>query len=152
VEAIRGTILATLMLQSQLGHMANDVLHLGISVAALAAAKVVKPAQLVEEEVDDGNDDGDSDGVTPDNDDSDDGGMAVRGQIRVESRWVGWFTSTATEPTEDTEESSDNVDTEDGGNELPRWKGIATTSDEDEPILGEGGLVEKCQGQVIYRE
>jgi hypothetical protein len=57
-----------IVLNSQLGKMANDVLHLGVVVAALCATKVVEPRNLVEKVVDDGNDDGDEDGVHPNND------------------------------------------------------------------------------------
>lgn len=53
----------------------------------------------------------------------------------------------ADEPTEQTEESSDEIDNSDGsgklptGDSTPEW--TVSTSDEDEPILGEGNFEEE---------
>jgi hypothetical protein len=65
-----------LVLQSKLGEVTNDVLHLGVVVVALFAANVGKRGDGVEEVVDDGDDDGNTDGVAPDNDNGDDVGVA----------------------------------------------------------------------------
>jgi len=48
---------------------------------------------LVEEVVDNGNDDSDTDGVTPDDDDGDDGGVGIGGKERVLAGRVGDFVS-----------------------------------------------------------
>jgi len=59
------------MLNGQLGQMGNNVLHLGIRVTALGSAKVVEGGDLVHEEIDNRNDNGDTHTVTPDDDDGD---------------------------------------------------------------------------------
>lgn len=59
------------VLNSKLGKVTNDVLHLGVMDVAVGTAKVVEPLDLVEKVVDDGDDNGDEDGVHPDDDDGD---------------------------------------------------------------------------------
>ena len=132
------------MLQSKLGEVADDVLHLGVVVAALLATDVGKRGDGVEEVVDDGDDDGDTDGVTPDDDNGDNVSVAVKGlgplgHGVVEGNLVG----VAGEPTEDTEEGGKSVDGTDGNDELPRGEGLTTTGDEDEPVLSEGDFQEE---------
>ena len=51
------TLVVALVLDSDLGEMAEDVLHLSIASAAALTAKIVEPFDLVHQVVDDGNDD-----------------------------------------------------------------------------------------------
>jgi len=132
------------VLQSKLGKVTDDVLHLGVVVAALFAANVGKRRDGVEEVVDNGDDDGNTDGVAPDDDNGDDVGVAVEGlgELRhgvVEGNLVG----VAGQPTEDTEEGGKGVDGTDGDDELPRGEGLTTTGDEDKPVLSKGDLEEE---------
>lgn len=126
-----------------LGQVGEDVLHLGVCATALGAAKVVEPCHAVHEVVDDSDDDRDTDGVTPDDDDGDDGSVAVLRQESVAGDWVGGLACSTAQPTEDGEEGRENVDTKDGANELPGWPGLTTTGDEDEPVLSEGDFEEE---------
>jgi len=126
-----------------LGQVGEDVLHLGICAAALGAAEVVEPCHAVHEVVDDSNDDRDTDGVTPDDDDGDNGSVAVIRQKSVAGDWVGGLASSTAQPTEDGEEGGEDIDTEDGADELPGWPGLTTTGDEDEPVLGKGDFEEE---------
>jgi len=64
-----------LVLDGDAAEVREDVLHVGISVAAGVTAKVVDPLDAQEQEVDNGNNDGDTDRVTPDNDNGDDRGL-----------------------------------------------------------------------------
>lgn len=136
------TGLIALMLDCDLGKVHEDVLHLGVGAAALGAAEVVEPRPLVEQVVHDGDDDDDSDGVGPDDDDSDDAGVAA-GEELVLGDGVGRLANAASEPAEDAEEGSNDIDTEDGADELPRGPGLASTGYEDEPVLSEGDLEEE---------
>jgi hypothetical protein len=49
----------------------------------------------------------------------------------------------ARQPAEDTEESSEDIDTKDGKDQLERGPCFAAASDEDEPILSEGHFQEQ---------
>lgn len=91
------------MLDSNLGEMADDVLQVGIGLASGVAAKVVEPLDVVKEVVGDGNDDGNTNGESPDDDNGNDTGVAILRKVLVVGSWVTWLTSTATEPSEDTE-------------------------------------------------
>lgn len=98
-----GTVLISLVLQGNLGEVHEEVLDLGIRLAALGAAEVVEPFQLVEEVVDNGNNDGDTDREGPDDHHGDDTGVAVREKVVVGGRVRGLAT-VAGKPAEDTEE------------------------------------------------
>ena len=84
----------------------------------------------------------DTDGVTPNDDSSHDGSTAVGHQVKGTVEWISGVSITR-QPTKDTEECSENVDTEDGAHELPGWPGLSTSGDEDEPILSEGDFQEE---------
>lgn len=114
------TVGGGLVLQSKLGEVADDVLHLGVVVAALLATDVGKRGDGVEEVVRDGDDDGNTNGVTPDDNNGDNVSVAVKGlgplgHGVVERNLV----RVAREPTEDTEESGKSIDGTDGDDELP---------------------------------
>jgi len=132
-----------LVLHGNLGKMGDDVLDLSIRLGALGTSKVGQPRDLVQEVVGDGADDENTNGVTPNNADGDDGSASVGGEEGVLGNWVRRLSRIATQPTKDTEEGSKNIDTKDSANQLPRWPGLVTTSDEDEPVLSEGDLEEE---------
>ena len=60
------------MLDRDAAEMAEDILHLGIGVAACGTAHVVDRFQAHEDVVDHGDDNDDTDRIAPNNDDSDD--------------------------------------------------------------------------------
>lgn len=129
------------MLNGELLESSDDVLNNGILALAVLAAKVVEPGDLVEDEVDDGNEDGDTERVQPDNDDGDNVGPTI---VALDGKVNGVVDLRGTrQPAEETEESSHDVDTENGADELPRGHGLATTGNEDEPVLSKGDLEEE---------
>lgn len=127
--------------KGELAEVTDDVLHLGVVGGARLTAEVVKGWDAVKEVVDDGDDDGDTDGVAPDNHNGDNVDPSVLALV-VGGVWVGrdWVTR---HPAEDTEDGSEGVDTEDGTDELPVGEGLATTSDEDQPVFSKGNLEEE---------
>jgi len=129
--------------ESDLGEGSDDVLHLGVVHVAVLATKVVEPSDLVKEEVDDGDDDGNTDRVSPDDNDGDNVGPAIETLVLEEGRRRGGVLRVAGQPTEDTEDGSEGVNTENGEDELPVGEGLATTGDEDEPVLSKGNLEEE---------
>jgi len=137
------SVLINLVRNGDLVQVGKDVLHLGISVGALVASQVVEPGPLVEEIVDNRADDNDTDGVSPDDDGSDDAGVAVVGEELVVIKRISWLSCSTSQPAEDTEEGCENIDTEDGADELPGWPCVSTTSDEDEPIFSQGNFKEE---------
>ena len=54
------------MPQGNTNQTSNDVLHVRILAAAVLTANIVKPGNFVHQIVDDGDDDGDGNGVDPD--------------------------------------------------------------------------------------
>ena len=132
-----------LMLNCHLGNVSEDVLNVGILLAAVLAAKVVERWDSVHEVVNDGDDNGDTDRVAPDDNDGDNINPTVTTLLEA-ALWVGWeVVEVARQPAEETEQGCDDIDTEDGAHELPRWKSLAATSDEDQPILSEGDFKEQ---------
>jgi hypothetical protein len=71
----------TLMLNSQFRDMTDDILQVRIAVAAILPAQVIQPSDAIEQEVDNGNDDSDADGIAPDNNDSDDARVSVGAEV-----------------------------------------------------------------------
>lgn len=66
-----------LVSDGELAEVTDDVLHLAVVDGALLASKVVEVGDLVEEVVDNGDDDGDTDGVEPDDDNGDNVDLTV---------------------------------------------------------------------------
>ena len=135
-----------LMLERQLAQMADDVLHLSIVDAAVLAAEIVEGRNLVEEEVCDGDDDGDTDRVSPYHDSGDNISVSVADLIEPPLRvwiWKRPLVDARVEPAEDTEDGRDCVDTSNGTDELPGWESRSSTSNEDEPIFSESDLKEE---------
>ena len=94
----------------------NDILHVRIRSATALSTKIIKPRNPVHKEVDNGNNNGDSDGVAPYHDGSDDAGAAVRFEMSPVARVT--IIARAGEPTKDTEERGQNIDAEDGSNSV----------------------------------
>jgi len=125
------------VLEGHLGNVSQDVLDLGILLVPVLAAEVVKGRDLVKKVVDDGDDNGDTDTVGPDDDDGDNVNPAITTLLEVRGRVCWVIIEVAGQPAEDTEDSGESVNTEDSTDQLPRRKRLTTTSNEDEPILGE---------------
>lgn len=64
-----------LVLERNAAEVAEDVLHLGVGVAASGAAKVVDPGHADKDVVNHGHDNGDANRVTPDHNHSDNRGL-----------------------------------------------------------------------------
>ena len=137
-------VLVLLVLQGQFAQMADDVLHLGVVQTAVLATQVGERGDLVEQEIGDGEEDQDADGIGPDDDDCDDAGVAVLCLDEV----IHWVRERAlvdvrVEPAENAEQGSDSVDAADGTDELPRGESVGAAGDEDEPVLGQGNFEEE---------
>jgi len=130
------SVLILLVLESNLGQVHDEVLDLGISLGALSTSQVVEPCHLVHEEVDNGADDNDTDGVAPDDNDSDDGSIMAL-EKDVLGRGIGLHVVILSQPAEDAEEGRENIDHEDGADEFPGWPGVATAGYENQPVFGE---------------
>lgn len=140
----------------------NDILHVRVRSATALTAKIIEPRNAVHKEVYNGDNNGDSDGVTPDHNGSDDAGAAVRFEMSPIARVT--TVARAGEPTKDTEEGGQNIDAEDGSHsvdrinvsnlkggfsmqgvhaQLPRGPGFSTSSNKYQPIFRERDLQEK---------
>jgi len=129
--------------EGNLGESSDDVLHLGVVHVAVLATEVVEPGDLVKEEVDNGDDDGDTNGVSPDDNDGDNVGPAIETLVGEEGGRGRGVVRVTRQPTKDTEDGGEGVNTENGENELPVGEGLATTGDENEPVLSKGNLEEE---------
>lgn len=129
------------MLNGELLESSEDVLDNGVLSLAVLAAEVVQPGDLVQDEVDDGNEDGDTERVQPDNDNGDNVGPTI---VTLLGKVDGVVELGSTrQPAKETEEGSHDVDTKNGADELPRGPGAATTGNEDEPVLSQSDLEEE---------
>lgn len=136
-------MVVVLVLNGDLAQVRHDVLHQGVLSGALLAAEIVEPLHVCHDVIDNGQDNTAGNAVAPDYNDSYDVGPSVAGQLGCYRGRAGGLTSTASEPTKDTEQSRESVDTKDGADKLPRWEGVEATSDKDEPVLGERYLEEE---------
>jgi hypothetical protein len=66
-----------LVLDGNAAEVAEDVLHLGVGVAASSTAKVVNPFHADQDIINQRNDNGNTDGVAPDDDDRNDGSLGA---------------------------------------------------------------------------
>lgn len=163
-------VLDLVELPGVLGRLVNDgdsletgeeVLELAVLVVTFSSSQVVEPWDLqvvmevgsagagtnhlrartyrVQEVVDQSHDNEHSEGESPDTDNSDNVGPATVVTLSVDGG-IG-----ASEPSEETEDGGQDVDSEDGADQLPRWPCPASvgTGDEDEPVLGKGDLQEE---------
>jgi len=138
----RLAILVGLELDGELGQVSNHVLDLGVGLGAGLAAKVVKGRDDGQEVVDHSDDDSDTNGVGPDDNDGDDVDVAVVGEL-AGVLGVALLEVTTGQPAPDTEAGSQDIDNEDGNNQLPRGPGLSTTGHEDEPVLSQSNLKEE---------
>lgn len=116
----------------------TEILEGSLLLAALgrlAMHEVVKSSAILENVVDTAHNTEDTKGEDPDTDNGDNGGLTSVG-----------------EPSEDTEESGNDIDDQDGAGQLPRRNGsperTVGTGNEDEPVLSEGDLKEDDLVQV----
>lgn len=100
----------------------EEVLLLGLLDTAPRATELVKPGDLVHDEVDERKHDGHSKAVQPDANDGDNVGVAVV--------WL-----VAGNPAEEGEDRGENIDGEDGADKLPTRPSAAATGYKDEPVL-----------------
>jgi hypothetical protein len=130
------------VLEGQLAEGSNHVLNSRVLPVAVLATKGVEPWNLVKQVVDDGDDNCNTDGVSPDDNDGDNVDPPVFTELAVDRRGVGLVVLTR-HPAEDTEDGCESVDTQDGDDELEGWECLATTSNEDQPILCKSNLEEE---------
>jgi hypothetical protein len=135
-------VLVRTVLERQLAEGSNHVLNSRVLPVAVLAAEGVEPWNLVEEVVDDGDDNGDTNGVSPDDNDGDNVDPSVITELAVDRRGVGlvWLTR---HPSEDSEDGGKSVDTENGDDKLERGESLATTGNEDQPVLSKRDLEEQ---------
>ena len=117
------SVLILLHLDSDLGQVHNNILHLGIGLGTLGTSEVVEPFEAVHDIVDNGTDDDNTDRETPDNDNSDNAGATVGGKetiwTNVLERGVIELSGASSEKTKDTEEGGYDIDEEDSTDKLP---------------------------------
>lgn len=133
-----------LVLNRDLVQQQQRILHLGVLLLAVLAAQVVQPRDLVEDDVDDGDEDRHTDRVRPDDDDGDDIRVAVTGaqELGLGDR-AHHAAARARQPAEEAEEGRQDVDDEDRADQLPRGPGFTAARDEDQPVLGQRHLEEE---------
>lgn len=133
-----------LMLNGHLVQQQQSVLHLGIPLVSVLTTKIVQPLDLVQDKVDDRNEDSDTDGIRPDDHNSDKIRMPVGRVLKLCFRnRVHNPAAAARQPAEDAEDGRQHVHDKDGADELPRGPSLGAARDEDEPVLGERDLEEQ---------
>ena len=135
-------VLVCSVLERQLAEGSNHVLDVRVLPVAVLAAELVEPGDAVEEVVDDGDDDRNTDRVGPDKNNGDNVYPATLLELGVVGRGVGLVVGTG-HPAEESEDGSEGIDTENGNDQLERGEGLAATGDEDQPVLSKGNLEEK---------
>jgi hypothetical protein len=135
-------VLVGSVLERQLAESRDHVLDGRVLPVAVLATKGVEPWDAVKQVVDNGNDNSDTNGVSPDNDNGDNVDPAVVTELAVERRGVSlvWLTR---HPSEDSEDSCEGIDTQNSDDKLEGWESLATTGNEDQPVLSEGNLEEE---------
>jgi len=124
--------------------MTDDILDLGILLIAVLSAEVIHPFQALEDVIDNGDENRDTDGISPDHDDGDDISPAViRVAELVMGRGIHRPAASSGEPTKETEQSSEDVDSKNGADQLPRGPRLPAASHEDEPVLRQRDLQEQ---------
>jgi hypothetical protein len=137
-----GTVLVLAVLKRQLAKRGNHVLDRRVLAAAVLAAESVEPCDAVEHVIDNGDNDGNTDRVGPDDNDSDNVSPSILTELAVVGRGVGLVVFTG-HPAKDAEDGSKSIDTQNSDNELEGGEGLAATSDEDQPVLSKGNLKEE---------
>lgn len=136
------SVLVGSVLESKLAESSNHVLDVRVLPVTVLAAELVEPCDAVKQVVDDGDDDRDTDGVSPDEDNGDNVDPTALLELGVVGRRVGLVVGTG-HPAEEGEDGGKSVDTENGDDQLERGESLTATSDEDEPVLGKGNLEEE---------
>ena len=136
------SVLVNTVLESKLAESSNHVLDVRVLPVAVLAAELVKPCDAVEHVVDNGDDDGDTNGVSPDDDNGDDVNPATLLELGVVGRRVGLVVRTG-HPAEEGEDGGKGVDTENRKNQLERGEGLTATGNKDEPVFGKSNLEEE---------
>jgi len=137
-----GAVLVGSVLERQLAESRDHVLDVGVLPVAILATEGVEPWDGVEQVVDDGDDDGHTNGVSPDEDNGDNVDPAVITELAVEGRGVGLVRSTG-HPAEEGEDGSEGIDTENSTDKLEGWESLSATGNEDQPVLSKGNLKEE---------
>jgi hypothetical protein len=136
------TVLVDTVLERQLAESRDHVLDVRVLPVAVLATEGVEPWDGVEQVVDDGDDDRDTNGVSPDKDNGDNVDPAVITELAVDGGRVGLVRSTG-HPAEEGEDGSKSVDTQDGDDELERGESLAATGNKDQPVLSKSNLEEE---------
>lgn len=79
----------SLVLKSNAAEMTKDVLHLSVGMTSGSTAKVVDDCHASEDEVDHGDHNKGTNGITPDNDNGNDRGVVAEVMLEVRGSWVG---------------------------------------------------------------
>ena len=111
------SVLVDTVLESKLAEGSNHVLDVRVLPVAVLAAELVEPCDAVEQVVDNGDDDCDTNGVSPDDDNGDNVNPAALLELGVVGRRVGLVVLTR-HPAEEGKDGSKGVDTENGDNQL----------------------------------
>lgn len=135
-------VLVGSVLERQLAESSNHVLDVRVLPVTVLAAKLVEPRDAVKQVVDDGDDDRDTNGVGPDEDDGDNVNPTTLLELGVDGRGVGLVVLTG-HPAEEGEDGGKSVNTKNGNDQLERGESLATTGDEDKPVLSKGNLEEE---------
>jgi hypothetical protein len=136
------SVLVGSVLESKLAKGSNHVLDVRVLPVAVLAAELVEPCDAVKQVVDDGDDDRDTNGVSPNEDDGDNVHPTALLELGVVGRRVGLVVGTG-HPAEEGEDGGKSVDTENGDDQLERGESLTATGDEDEPVLSKGNLEEE---------
>lgn len=110
-------MLVLAVLERQLAEGSNHVLNGGVLAAAVLAAEGVEPCDAVKHVVDNGDDDGDTNRVGPDDNDGDNVDPSVVTEPAVDGGRVGLVRSTG-HPAEEGEDGRESVDTKNSDNQL----------------------------------
>ena len=138
----RITILVGAALERQFAEGRNHVLNGRVLAVTVFAAELIEPRNAVEQIVDNGDDDGDTDRVGPDDNNGDNVNPAVFAKFHIMRSGVGLIIR-ARQPAEEAEDGSKDVDSQDSTHKLEGRQRLAATGDEDEPVLSEGDFKEE---------
>lgn len=144
VVSVRSRVGVRVVLDGHLVELQQRVLDQGVLLAAVLAAKVVQPLDLVEHVVDDRDEDADTNRVRPYNDHCHNVRPAV---VRVHEQVLRvrlhHAATAARQPAKETKDCCQDIDHENGAYELPRGPRLATSGDENQPVLRQGNLQEE---------
>lgn len=129
ISAVKSRSYGTIFSTSQKRINGNPLLPYRVLLRPFTTAEVAERWNGVENKVNKGENNDDTERVSPNTDNGDNVGPA--------SVWVLVRASRgARQPTKEGKDSGKSVDTENSANQLERWEDGATTSDENKPVLG----------------